>query len=82
MNYLKSTIAGLIAVIVVFIILPVVALGAFALVIMAGGLWAGFGVDVPRWHFVSANPLAWLFVAAVFFTGFYWKYRRLSRQPR
>ena len=82
MNYLKSTIAGLIAVIVVFIVLPVLVLGAFALAIMAGALWAGLGIDVPRWHLVSANPLAWLFVGAVFFTAFYWKFRRLSRQPR
>ena len=78
MNYLRCIIAGLIAVILVFLAFPVLALSVVTLALFLTGRFAGIGFDVPRLH---VSSLLSLLVVAVFSAGFYWEFRRLSR-PR
>jgi len=84
-NYTKCALAGLLAVIIVFVALPMSALVvSTVLVVLAGVLSAAIasmGFDPPHWH-VPASPFYWLALIAVFGAGFYWQFRRMSRQPR
>ena len=49
MIYLKSTVAGLAAALVTFVV------WLFTLAIATGGI--GLGIDIPSWHFVL--PILW-----------------------
>jgi hypothetical protein len=84
-NYTKCAVAGLLAVIGVFVVLPLVVLVVITVMVVLAGVLssaiAGMGFDPPRWH-VPTSPIYWLVVIAVFGAGFFWQFRRLSRKPR
>jgi hypothetical protein len=75
MVYVKSILAGLAAVIVSAVVLPIVALMAPTVRYRRGG-YAGIGFDpswLAHWHF------AWVVGAVIFGAAFYWEFQRLSK---
>jgi hypothetical protein len=73
MVYLKSIIAGVLALLVA-VLIPTIVLVAVS---VAGLGIAGLGIDMVRWHFES--PFFWLPAITIFSAGFLWEYRRLSK---
>ena len=69
MNYVKSIIAGVLALLLVAALMATIVLVAVSV--------SGLGIDMVRWHLRS--PFFWLLAIAVFSAGFLWKYRRLSK---
>jgi hypothetical protein len=67
--YLKCSLAGLAAVLVIFGILPILAILTILLM--------GIGVDLPQWHF--ASPVFWVAAVGVFGVGFFWELHRLTK---
>lgn len=73
--YLKSAIAGVVAVFLCAMIVVLTALGAI--------IWMSRraqGDTVIGWDFVSfaKTPLAWAIFSLAFAAGFYWEYRRVT----
>lgn len=81
MTYLKSTLAGLAALVVVFGVLPIsvsLARLLYTIAKYSDNFALGYGIGTSlRWHPVS--PSAWLYELAVFFAGFAWTFRRLKK---
>jgi hypothetical protein len=73
MVYLKSIIAGVLALLFVAILSPTIVLVAVSVT----GLGTGLGIDMVRWHLES--PFFWLPAITIFSAGFLWEYRRLSK---
>jgi hypothetical protein len=73
MVYLKSIIAGVLALLFVAILIPTIVLVAVSVT----GLGTGLGIDMVRWHLES--PFFWLPAITIFSAGFLWEYRRLSK---
>ena len=71
MVYLKSIIAGFLALLLVAVLIPTIVLVAVS---VAG---AGLGIDMVRWH--PESPFFWLLAIIIFSAGFLWEYRRLSK---
>jgi hypothetical protein len=69
MVYVKSIIAGVLALLLVAVLIPMVVLVALSVI--------GPGIDMPRWHLES--PFFWLPAIIIFGAGFFWEYRRLSK---
>ena len=77
MVYLKSTIAGILTVLLVFVVLPAIAVSTILVVLISIRGSDGFGIDVPGWQVHS--PVFWLVAIATFGAGYFWEFRRLSR---
>jgi hypothetical protein len=78
MVYVKSILAGLAAVVVSAVVLPIVALMAPTVRYRRGG-YQGIGFDpslLVHW------PVAWVVGAVVFSAGFYWEFQRASKAHR
>jgi hypothetical protein len=73
MVYLKSIIAGFLALLLVAVLIPTIVLVAVSVT----GLGIGLGIDMVRWHLES--PFFWLPAITIFSAGFLWEYRRLSK---
>jgi hypothetical protein len=69
MVYVKSIIAGVLALLFVAVLIPTVVLVAVSVI--------GLGIDMPRWHFES--PFFWLPAITIFGAGFLWECRRISK---
>jgi hypothetical protein len=72
MIYLKSTIAGVAALVLAAAFIYIAALLAIAVLFRSGG------VDFPIWHVHTESPAFWLLVTVIFALGFFWEFRRLS----
>jgi hypothetical protein len=75
MVYVKSILAGLAAVIVSAVVLPIVALMAPTVRYRRGG-YPRVGFDpswLAHWHF------AWVVGGVIFGAAFYWEFQRLSK---
>ena len=72
MIYLKSTIAGLAALLLAAVVIYITALLAIVVLFRSGG------IDLPIWHVHSESPTFWLLVTVIFALGFFWEFRRLS----
>jgi hypothetical protein len=78
MVYVKSILAGLAALAVSAVVLPVVALMAPTVRYRRGG-YQGIGFDpssLIHW------PFAWVVGAVIFGAAFYWEFQRASRASR
>ena len=74
---LKCTLAGLAALFLVFVILPIsVTLVIFLTVAVKHG-GAGIGIDRPQWHF--ASPVFWVSALVVFCVAFFWELNSLTK---
>jgi len=69
MVYLKSIIAGVLALLFVSALIPTIVLVAVSV--------TGLGIDMVRWHLES--PFFWLPAITILGEGFLWEYRRLSK---
>jgi hypothetical protein len=69
MIYIKSIIAGTLALLLVALI------GTIVLVAVSV---SGLGIDMVRWHLGS--PFFWLPAITIFSSGFLWEYRRLGTE--
>jgi hypothetical protein len=82
MKYFKSVLVGLVAVFVIYGVLPTLAvlIHIFILALKHSFRDGGFGIAFGRlrWHAPSAAQL--LFMFAVFVGGFVWELRRLVKQ--
>jgi membrane-associated protease RseP (regulator of RpoE activity) len=81
MNYVKSVLAGLVAVVVICGILPALALlTEIFLLALKGMRDGGFGIAFGpiKWHAPSLRQ--WLFMFAAFAVGFLWELWRLTRR--
>jgi hypothetical protein len=75
--YLKSVIAGLLALVLAAVVFVVIGTTILAsLLFVYGGV--GVGIGVSRWH--VGSPLSWLPAIIIFSAGFYWNYRRLAKR--
>ena len=77
MIYLKCTFAGLAALFVVFVILPISATIVIFLTFAVKHGVAGIGIDRPKWHF--ASPVFWVSALVVFYVAFFWELRWLTK---
>jgi hypothetical protein len=75
MIYLKSTIAGMIALLFAGVVIYIAALLAIAVIVRSGG------IDFPIWHVHIESPVFWLLVTVIFVLGFFWEFRRLQITP-
>ena len=76
MVYLRFVLVGLAAVVVVFAIPPLLAIGTL---FFWYGLRYGFGnilVRELKWHAQTSSPVFWILVATVFASGFVVELRR------
>ena len=73
MVYLKSIIAGFLALLLVAVLIPTIVLVAVSVAVSVAGL----GIDMVRWHLES--PFFGLPAITIFSAGFLWEYRRLSK---
>ena len=69
MNYVKSIIAGVLALLLVAVLMTTIFLVAVSV--------SGLGIDGVFWHLGS--PFFWLPAIIIFGAGFLWEYRRLSK---
>jgi hypothetical protein len=76
MVYIKSIIAGVLALLLVAALMALMAT-IVLVAVSVSGLVSGLGIDMVRWHLGS--PFFWLPAIAIFIAGFLWKYRRLSK---
>jgi hypothetical protein len=72
MIYLKSTIAGLTALLLAAVTIYFAALLTIAVIFRSDG------IDYPIWHVHTDSPAFWLLVTVIFALGFFWEFRRLS----
>jgi hypothetical protein len=70
MTYLKSTIAGILALFVVAVLVPTILFFTLR-------VFNGRGPQTIYWNLKS--PLVWLLAIIVFSAGFFWEFRRLSK---
>ena len=78
MTYLKSALAGFLAVVVVYVVIPALAFGLSVVRLAVQHRAEGFGFTWPRVH-VTSPVLFWLFVAMIFSAGFFWELHRLAK---
>jgi hypothetical protein len=69
MVYLKSMVAGVLALLFVVVLIPTIVLVAVSVI--------GLGIDMVRWH--PESPFFWVPAIIIFSAGFLWEYRRLSK---
>ena len=77
MLYLKSVIAGIVALVIASVVLPTLVILFFSALTVRhrGGTAIGFDpVSIAR-----SSPTVWLIGLIVFAAGFYWEYRRLVK---
>lgn len=80
MIYVKSTLAGILALIVVpvcLLVIVVVGMVSYALVHSTPGE-GSIGWDPIS--LMRMNPMLWSVPVFIFFTGFIWEYRRLAKR--
>jgi hypothetical protein len=77
MVYLKSIIAGVLALLFVAVLIPTIVLVAVSVTGLGIDSVTGLGIDMVRWHLES--PFFWLPAITIFSAGFLWEYRRLSK---
>lgn len=79
MNYFKSALVGLAAVLVICVLFPALpsVVRVFLFVIKHGA--GGIGIPVARVRWYAPSPAEWLFMLAVFGIGFLWELRRLVK---
>ncbi|PYT63509.1 MAG: hypothetical protein DMG35_03815 [Acidobacteria bacterium] len=82
MNYLKSVLVGLAAVIVICGILPTLAMliHIFILALEHSFRDGGFGIAFGPIRWYAPSLAQWLFMLAVFGGGFLWELRRLAKR--
>ena len=80
MNYFKSVLVGLAAVFVICVFFPALPtiVRVFIFVIKHGAGGIGIAIDRVSWH--APSPAQWLFLVAVFGSGFLWELRRLAKR--
>jgi hypothetical protein len=79
MNYLKSALVGLAAVVVVFVVFPILVATVSIFVFAAKHGFAGIGINALSLR-LHAPPVAYvLFVLLVFGLAFLWELRRLTK---
>jgi len=69
MVYIKSIIAGVLALLLVPVLVATIIFVAVSVL--------GLGIDMVRWH--PESPVFWLLAVIIFGAGFLWEYRRLSK---
>jgi hypothetical protein len=78
MVYVKSILAGLAALVVSAVVIPIVALMAPTAMYRRGGYQRiGFHPS-----FLAHWPVAWVVGAVIFGAGFYWEFQRASKVSR
>jgi hypothetical protein len=77
MVYLKSAIAGILAVATTALL--IYAILTLLLIILVAHKNAHEGFDLPYWHVHTGSPAFWIVVAIVFAAGFLWEFRRISK---
>jgi len=80
MNYIKSVLAGLVAVLVICGILPILAAAIYMFVFIVKNSGDGVGIGVERPQLQAPSLASWLFIFAVFGIGFFWEFRRLAKR--
>jgi hypothetical protein len=79
MNYFKSALVGLAAVLVICIFIPTLpTLVSVCVFVIKHRAEVGIAISRVRWHLPS--PAQWLFLFAVFGGGFMWELRRLAKR--
>ena len=79
MNYFKSVLAGLAAVLVICVLFPALPTVVRVLLLaIKHGPQGGIAIDRVRWH--APSSAQWLFMFAVFGGGFLWELRRLAKR--
>ena len=73
---LKCTLAGLAALFLVFVILPISATLVIFLTVAVKHGGAGIGIDRPQWHF---SPVFWVSALVVFCVAFFWELHSLTK---
>jgi len=76
MLYLRSVVAGIVALVIASVVLPIV--GILLLTLMARPR-AGTTIGFDPISIAKSSPTVWLIGLIVFVSGFYWEYRRLVR---
>ena len=81
--YLKSIGAGVAAVVLTLVVLPllvaVIRLSLLMSRLLVKGGFAGIGIDRPVLHFTRPPLVLWLAALFIFCVGFFWEFRRLSK---
>jgi len=80
MNYLKSVLTGLVAVLVICGILPILVAAIYMFVFIAKHSGDGIGIGIERPQLHAPSLASWLFIFAVFGIGFIWQLRRLAKR--
>jgi hypothetical protein len=80
MNYFKSVLAGLVAVLLVCGILPVLLTAIYIFVFMVRHGGDGFGIGFERPRLYAPSIIEWLFIFAIFGSAFFWQLRRQARR--
>jgi hypothetical protein len=78
MVYVKSILAGLAALVVSAVVIPIVASMAPTVRYRRGG-YPGIGFDP---SLLAHWPVAWVVGAVIFGAGFYWEFQRASKGSR
>jgi hypothetical protein len=76
MIYLKSAIAGILAVMATALLIYTTF--TLLLIILIARRNANAGFDRPHWHLRTESPAFWILVLIVFAVGFLWEFRRIS----
>jgi hypothetical protein len=74
MVYLKSAIAGILAVATTALLIYVIL--TFVIILVAHKS-ANEGFDLPHWQVHTESPAFWIVVVIVFAAGFLWEFRRI-----
>jgi uncharacterized integral membrane protein len=75
MVYLKSAIAGILAVATTALLIYVIL--TLLVIILIAHNSANEGFDLPHWQVHTESPAFWIVVVIVFAAGFLWEFRRI-----
>jgi len=79
MIYLKSLLAGLLAIVAACIVLPVLTVVGLIVYSMIHRSQEEGSIGWDPISLVRMNPRVWVIAALIFCAGFIWEYRRLAR---
>jgi hypothetical protein len=77
MLYLKCVIAGIAALVIAAVVLPVMGILLFSLIVRPP---AGEAIAFDVVSIAKSSPTVWLIALIVFAAGFYWEFRRLTKR--
>lgn len=77
MLYLKCVIAGIVALVIAAVVLPVMAILLYTLIVRPPAGTAVIGFDPVS--IAKSSPTVWLIALIVFAAGLYWEFHRLEK---